>query len=1820
MGRFNTNYHLTGLLLAVSALCGSSLFAQSLQVTGANTPPFTPNNLISNIFLGQGVEVTNITYNGDPIAVGYFTGGESVIGIERGIVMTTGRASGNAGTPGSNGVGSAFANNSNNGGTVEPDLDNLSALPLNDVAVYSITFIPTSDTLRFNYCFGSEEYPEYGCSDFNDIFGFFIQGPGFTAPTNIASIPNTWLPVSINNIHPTNPGNPNCGPVNIQYYNANTNTNNQPVYDGFTDVFTAQAVVIPCQPYTIKLAIADVSDAAFDSGVFLEAKSFGTGSIRTELATVSGDGTVTEGCAQATLRFSIPNELEQNLPLDYNIWGSATNGTDYQAISTTLAIPAGQTQIEIPIVGFEDNISEGTEFLAIDIQKNPCTRDTIYVFFRENTLVVPQLRTDTTICTGGQPLELNGTLPIPVPQPSVFTNTTDYTINSNISVFAPINVFGVQPTTLSPDLLRSVCFNIDHNWVDDLDIYLISPGGQFLELTTDNGQDGNNYTNTCFSPSSTLPLYNPPLVFAPSTSAPFTNTYQPEGVWEDLWDGTYPTNGNWVLQINDDSNGFNGTLRDWTITFEPSYKVNYIWSPAAGLDCVTCPIVNANPTQSTLYQVIASDSYGCTVTDSVMLDVKPALAQPQIECSASSTNSVSFEWDTIAGTTGYEIRINGGPWFAPQNDTSHTVNNLPPLTNVVIEVRGIDPQPLCAANIGTQSCINCASPGVTTTITPVNCFGATNGIVEFLPDNLNPPYQFRLGVLTNATGVFTGLPAGNYVGQITDGTGCDTTINVTVGSPTQIMGTLSTIQAVQCQGESNGAMTVIATGGAGSYSYFWNASGTQLDNTMSDLSAGVYTVTIRDADNCSRTVSGTLTEPTLLTTNATAVAAKCNGTPTGSLSATAFGGTMPYNYAWNGLGGSAPNAVLAGTYTVTTTDGNGCTATSTAVVTQPNALGLTVTNTAATCSNTNNGIAIAISTGGIVPYTYKWSDPNNQFTATAQNLLPGLYTVTITDAQLCTITATTSIVAPPPLEVSMTQTPADCNGTATGTAIATPQGGNGVYNYLWSAGNQTTATAANLVVGLYTVTITDNKGCTTTGTINVTEPENLLLFGTQVPATCFGYTDGAAKVTVSGGNEPYSYLWSNGEQDLNIEAVTGGFYTVTVTDQKSCTGTLVIQVLQPSEIVPAITSTPVLCYGGESGTISSTVVGGSGSGYEYTWFGPQNFIGDEAQLDSLQSGDYYLTITDGAGCSTLRTIFIDQPDAPLQLTAPLISDTVCFETFEGRARVEVTGGTTPYTFIWDDSTAQVTQYAENLRTGLYRVTVTDANGCYRIDSTYILQKGPLFIYVVPNPPLCYNGTNGYASVEFVSYGADPYDPSLIDFTWNTVPPQYGRSAIGLSANTTYTVSAVDEDGCVSSQVAPIGNQEELFPAIENITPARCNGEGSGGAIAIGNGGTAPYTFLWSPNAPNRSDSLQTTLLAGEYRITLTDANGCQGISTVTITEPPAIEATAAITPVRCAGESSGLVLLTADGGVGNLSYAWSNGANAKRVDQLAAGTYTVSITDENDCLLEQTLEVGQPTPLTATATVNDASCFSARDGSIAIEATGGVPPYRYTLNNQVWNGSPLQIGLSADTYTARVIDGNNCEWSQPDLVLNQRSTVVVDLGPDITIELGESTDLLANIEGAADPYIVAWRTEDSLWLSCLDCPDPSVDSLKFENIFELVVTDDLGCTGEDEIRITVEKPRRIFVPTGFTPNGDNNNDVLMVHGQMSAKILSFRVFDRWGEMLWHSGQFIPNDASMGWNGQFRGQLSPPDTYIWTIEVEYADGVQEVLHGQSMLIR
>jgi len=1803
-----------------------------MEVTDGATAPFTPENLISNVFLGDGVNVISVSYEGDPLAVGYFKDGENAIGIDRGIIMTSGRAAAencNGGPYGADCLGNSFSNTDNASSAFDNDLASIAnGTPL-DIAKYTITFQPFADTLRFKYVFASEEYPEYSCSAFNDVFGFFISGPGITGPysnngENIALIPGTNTPVSINNIHPTY--QTNCNGVNDQYYNDNNGIALQPVYDGYLDVFVAEAVVIPCETYTIKLMISDVGDQVFDSGVFLEAKSFGTGSLDVNAATVSLDGTITEGCSSGSITFSFKNPVEADFPLDYTIIGDAINGVDYAFVDTALFIAQGTNSVSVDIVGIVDGLDEGLESIGIDIQRDICNRDTFWVYIRDNSIVPPQLGNDTLICAGDS-VQLDGTLPVPLPLPPSFTNDIDYDFKLDTPAYSPIQVVGVQPVLLGDGVIQSVCINLSHKWVDDVDLFLISPSGQFIELSTDNGANCDNYTNVCFTPTASIPIdagFPWPICSSGGEPSFANGTFNIEGVWSDLWDGDYLTNGTWQLLAVDDQQGFDGTILDWTITFEPLYQLFYSWAPTEGLSCTDCPDPVAAPAQTTTYVLTAWDSYGCEVYDSVTIEVKDVLDAPIINCTSVTNNSITFEWSDVPGAMGYQVSVNGAAFTIPNNGPlSHTVTGLNLSQAVTIEVFGIGN---CDGLTGTATCStpDCDAPAISVdNLIHVGCAGDGDGSIVASASGGAGDYTFLLdSTTTNVTGVFNGLDGGIYELTVIDSWGCPNTINVTVGEPAALVVTDSIIIDITCFGNNDGSATAIITGGTAPFSYLWE-NGEQTETAI-NLTNGTQSVQITDANGCIASDDFEILEPTELLLMTSSDSVDCLGASTGSVAVQATGGTAPYIILWDNLSGATTDTVEnvpAGIYTVAVSDLNGCVKTADVQVFEPDGMVTSIAQTDLNCFDSNDGTATVDVTGGNAPYTYIWSNDDDQ--QTTSNLEASSYEVTVTDQTGCTRLDSVSINAPAPVLISLLPSDVLCFGDSSGSVVSTVQGGTMPYTYQWNNG-QDTPDLPGVTAGSYCLTVLDANDCAATACTDVGEASEIILTTQTVNAGCNGGTEGGIDLTVQGGTPPYQYLWDNGQTDEDITNLAFGNYAIVVTDNNGCQATLDVSISESDAVVIDFTPTDILCFGENTGSIETTVQGGTGN-YNFTWAGPNGYTSTGEDPSFLFAGTYSVIAEDSDGCSAATDVVLAEPLAPLSVDI-LPTETICNGAASGIAEASITGGTGSATFVW--SNGDTGPVANNLVAGNYTVTATDENGCTATAQTQIVQQGILALALAQEPASCHNESDGIATISAIMEGASPVDTNDVQIVWS---PATGNTATlsNLTGGQTYTVIVTNSLGCTTSSSITIGNPDEIGAAIVSTTDPACFDGSDGTATLTGQGGVLPYSYQWDANAGNQQSATGTGLSMGNYQVLVADNNGCSTTIEVTLNQPTPISADFQNSQVSCFGEMDGGSNATIDGGTAPYVVEWANGSFGTDVTDLPAGMVQVIITDSNGCTYQDSTEIIQPSePVLGEYTATDVSCPGYQDGAISINALGGSPPYLYSVNGAQFFGNPNLIALDSGFYNIVIQDSEGCTYEIPDVFVGEPEPFGVDLGDDIVVPYGsnphiEPTFINITPDHYGD-YTYSWTSNNPQTppnnpngrISSFDAFSPTTATL--------VVTSQNGCTAEDLINIFVLTQRSIVVPTGFTPGSDGPgmNNLLHVHGssKLVDKVTLFRIFDRWGELIYEYSDFQINDTNVGWDGTFKGKDMPSGVYAWQVEVDFVDGRTETYKGHTTLVR
>ncbi|MBA9074765.1 hypothetical protein GGR22_002938 [Flavobacterium gossypii] len=952
-------------------------------------------------------------------------------------------------------------------------------------------------------------------------------------------------------------------------------------------------------------------------------------------------------------------------------------------------------------------------------------------------------------------------------------------------------------------------------------------------------------------------------------------------------------------------------------------------------------------------------------------------------------------------------------------------------------------------------------------VTNTSCNGGTNGTATVAPTGGTPPYTYSWSPSGGTNATATGLSAGAYTVTVTDNIGCTATRTFSVLQPSALNGS-TVVTNIACFGNSTGAINLTPSGGTPPYTFSWVGGATTEDRT--GLAAGTYSVTITDANACTHTISNiAVGQPAAAISGTTVVTnVACFGGNTGAINLTPTGGVGPYTFNWVG-GATTEDRVLltAGTYSVTITDANGCTGTVSGItVGQPAAaVSGTVVVTNVACFGGNTGAINLTPTGGVGPYTFNWG--GGVTTEDRTTLTAGTYSVTITDANGCTGTVSGIVVTQPAAAVSAVTvvTNIACFGNSTGAINLTPTGGVGPYTFNWGGGI-TTEDRTGLAAGTYTVTITDANGCTGTVSPTVSNVSAAALGGTatKTDVSCNGGSNGTATVSVTGGTTPYSYSWApSGGTNATATGLAAGTYTVTVTDFNGCQITRTVTVNQPATALGGIiTKTDISCNGGSNGTASVAVTGGT-TPYSYSW-SPSG--GTNAMATGLTAGTYTVTVTDFNGCQITRTTTINQPAAALGGTISK-TDISCNGGSNGTATVVVTGGTTPYSYSWSPS-GGTNASATGLASGTYTVTVTDFNGCQITRTVTVNQPATALSAATGGGKTdvsCNGGANGTATVAPTG-GTPPYT-----YSW---APSGGTNATatGLAAGT-YTVTVTDNNACQATRSFTI-NQPTALAGTASKTDVSCNGGNNGTATVAVTGGTPSYTYSWAPSGGTAATA--TGLAAGTYTVTVTDANACQITRTVTVNQPAAaLAGTASKTDVSCNGGANGTATVAVTGGTPSYTYSWApSGGTAATATGLAAGTYTVTVTDANACQITRTVTVNQPAAaLGGTISKTDVSCNGGANGTATVSATGGTTPYSYSWAPSGGTNATAS-GLASGTYTVTVTDFNGCQITRTVTVNQPAALTATTSQTNVSCNGGANGTASVTATGGTGAYTYSW--------------------------------------------------------------------------------------------------------------------------------------------------
>ncbi len=1094
------------------------------------------------------------------------------------------------------------------------------------------------------------------------------------------------------------------------------------------------------------------------------------------------------------------------------------------------------------------------------------------------------------------------------------------------------------------------------------------------------------------------------------------------------------------------------------------------------------------------YTVTATDANGCTDTESVTI-TEPTAVSVTIASTNATCNGATDGTATATGSGG-----TGTITYAWSNSgTGATVTGLAAGTYTVTATDANG----CTE---TESVTITAPTAVTASISGsnVSCNGGNDGSATASASGGSGSFSYAWSTgATSATA--TTLTAGTYTVTATDGNGCTDTETVTITEPSALVASTSVDDNVSCNGGSDGGATASASGGTTAYSYSWSTGGTSA--SVTGLAAGTYTVTVTDANSCTDTETVTITEPaTAVSVSIAGTNASCNGVSDGSATATGSGGTGSITYAWSNSGtGATVTGLAAGTYTVTATDANGCTDTESVTITEPTAVSVTIASTNATCNGATDGTATATGSGGTGTITYAWS--NSGTGATVTGLAAGTYTVTATDANGCTETESVTITAPTAVTASISGSNVSCNGGNDGSATASASGGSGSFSYAWSTG-ATSATATTLTAGTYTVTATDGNGCTDTETVTITEP-SALVASTSVDdnVSCNGGSDGGATASASGGTTAYSYSWSTGGTSASVTGLAAGTYTVTVTDANSCTDTETVTITEPATAVSvSIAGTNASCNGVSDGSATATGSGGTGS-ITYAW----SNSGTGATITGLLAGTYSVTATDANGCTDSASVLISEPTSIVASTV-VDSNTSCNGSTDGGATASATGGTGSYTYSWSNSatTASITGVAA----GTYSVTITDANGCTDSSSVMITEPNSIVASTAVDSNVSCNGSSDGGATASATGGTGTYT-----YAWSNSATT--ASITGIAAGT-YSVTVTDANGCTDSTSVIIIQPTSLIAATALDSNVSCNGASDGAATASATGGTTAYTYAWSNSATTASI---TGVVAGTYSVTITDANGCTDSASVTIIAPTGVIAAAVLdSNVSCNSGSDGGATASANGGTAGYTYSWSNSATTASITGVAAGTYSVTVTDANGCTDSTSVTIAEPTAVVAASVVDsNTSCNGSTDGGATASATGGTGSYTYSWSNSATTASIT--GVAAGTYSVTITDANGCTDSSS-VTITAPASVVATTVVDSNVSCNGSTDggATASATGGTGSYTYAWSNSATT---------ASITGIA-AGTYSVTVTDANGCT--DSTSVIIIQPTSLIAATALDSN------------------------------------------------------------------------------------
>lgn len=1100
----------------------------------------------------------------------------------------------------------------------------------------------------------------------------------------------------------------------------------------------------------------------------------------------------------------------------------------------------------------------------------------------------------------------------------------------------------------------------------------------------------------------------------------------------------------------------------------------------------------------------------------------------------------------------------------------------------------------------------------TVNVTAATC-GTPDGVINVISvTGGTAPYEYSLdGINWQTNSSFTGLAPGNYRVYVRDaGAVCQDNYGVTVGVTGTIpIGTASTPTA--CFSVNDGTIRIISAGGTGPYTFSIDGGpavpGT-IPYTFSGLSPGNHTVMVNDIGagcNSGNIIVNVPVGPGVNGTGASTPTA-CVGVNTGTITVTATLGSAPFT--WSIDGGPfnpGPNPVTftnvsAGSHNVTIRDANGCTF----LVPVNVASGTGVTGNGGTtptsCPGVNDGTITVTALTGVPPFD--WSLDGGPFNPGINPFIytgatPGNHNVTIRDANGCTILVPVFVATGATPTANLSSTPTACTGIGNGTIVVNTATGTSPYNFILDGGAPQPGTVpftfTNVAAGAHNVTVVDANGCTT-GALPVTVTAGPGVNGTATPAatSCPSANNGSIVVNATAGTGPFTYQLDGGPVQVGANPYTfnnvaAGNHNVVITDNFGCQFTINnISVNAGPALTANTTPNATSCSGASNGSITITPVGGAAP-FTFTLDGGAPQAGTPPfTFNNVAAGSHNITVTDGAGCTT-GNVPVTVAAGPSLTTTVSTTDVLCNGGNTGTLTIAVPSiGTPPYEYSLDNINWVFTNVFNGLAAGTYTAYYRESNGCQGQQNNVVVNE-PALLSASGNPqPVSCNGGNDGIITVTPAGGIAPYEYSIDGgVTW------VSTNVFTVAANT-YTILVRDVNLCTKSVSATV-TEPAVLTATSVNTNASCNGGNDGTIVITAVGGNNGYQY--SIDGTNFQSSNTFNVAPNTYTVTVKDNKGCTFNFPAVVGLSNNLTYTPLVDPTICEGSSTQLNLVS-----NATAWSWSPATNLSSTtvanptaNPTVTTQYTVTATLDRCSITDIVVVNVNPAPI-PDAGPPGLICYGQ---TYQLQGSGGVT-YSWTPSTYLDNPSlanPTANAARTITYTLSILaDVNGC----PSLTTDD---VTVDVTPPIKIYTYPS-DTIAYPGDQVQLKAVSTVPAANIftWTPVLNINNPGISNpivtgvnIGDSIVYKVTARSQAGCIGEAYVRFRVYKGPDLYVPNAFTPNGDGKNDLFYPFPVGIKEIKYFRVYNRWGQMM-----FSSNALYKGWDGKFNGTAQPGGVYVW----------------------